>query len=229
MARLVEDPVTTPETGPMGGTVTTHPAYALIGASRVSGRSNLFQSDFSHNAFLTITIQRTKLHRGLSNDWHHGGQELIHVSLSEAQWATFVSSPNVGAGVPCTLNHLNGEIIPGLPDPRPRVHQFGAEVRERAAESIADLDTLRVEIEGLGLSGKKTAALLETVRKARSTFTSSLPFIAEQFDEHMEGTVEKAKSEIHGYMTGAIMRSGIESLSGKLPLQLSGPNAEDAS
>lgn len=223
MPRIVEEPVTTPDTSPMSGTRTTHPAFAMIGVSRVSGRSNLFASDFSHNAFMTITIKRAEHHRSLSNDWFFGKEQLISIALSESQWATFVSSANVGDGVPCTLEFAGGEVIPGLPDPPKRVHQFAAEVKERAAASIADLDALRAEIESLGLSKVKTAALLEKVRNARSTFTSSLPFIADQFDEHMEGTVEKAKAEIHGYMTGAIMRSGIESLTGTLPLQIEGP------
>lgn len=224
MARPIEDPTVTSKPGPGGlpENVTTHPAFGQIGASRVSGRTNLYDSDFSHNAYMTISIRRSELHRNLANDWHYGREELIEVALSEAQWATFVSSANIGSGVPCTIEHLRGEVIPGLPAPASRVKQFGDEVRKRGADSIEALDKLAAEIDGLGLSRAKADKLKEVVRAARSAFTSSIPYIAEQFDEHSEKTVERAKAEIHGYMTGVLTRSGLAALGAELPLQIEG-------
>lgn len=207
----------------MDQSVTRHPAFALIGASRVSGRTNLYASDFAHNAYMTISIRRSQLNRNLSNDWHFGREELIEVALSEAQWATFVSSPNVGSGVPCTLQHLKGEQIPGLPDPIPRAHHFGAEVRKRSADSIKALNDLAEAIDALGLSKVKADAAKEYVRIAKSALTSGIPFIAEQFDEHAESTIEKAKAEVHGYMVGALMRSGLAALTNDMPLQIEAP------
>lgn len=225
MRAKIETPTVTQERGPGGDmqSVSRHPAFGIIGASRVSGRTNLFASDFSHNAFMTITVRRSELKRSLSNDWHFPREELIHIALSEAQWATFVSSPNVGSGVPCTIEHLQGEVISGLPDPETRSDQFSAEVRKSGHDAISALAALGAAIDGLGLSKTKTDALKEYVRQARGKLESAIPFIAGQFDEHAETTVERAKAEVHGYMTGILMRSGLAALGGELPLQIEAP------
>lgn len=47
----------------------THPAFAQIGASRVSGSVNLYGSEFNHQHFITISIHRSELNRSLSRDW----------------------------------------------------------------------------------------------------------------------------------------------------------------
>lgn len=223
MARNIEQPVTTEKTGSgrRDESVTTHPAFAQIGVTRVSGHTNLYDSDFSHNAFMSITITRSELHRGLSNDWHFAGDELIRVSLSEAQWATFVSSIN-GSSVPCTLERHNGTSVPGLPSPASRTEQFREEMQRDLADTLKALDEMGELIDSLNLPKGKRSALIDKGRAIHAKLTSSLPFVAEQFDEHMENTVEKAKAEVHGYMTGVIQRAGITALSqgDKLPLQI---------
>lgn len=78
-----------------------HPAYAMIGAARVTtmtagGGARLFGSDFRHQAYVTVTIRTASLSRTAQAEYIHGETELIEVALSEAQWATFVSSMNVG-------------------------------------------------------------------------------------------------------------------------------------
>lgn len=220
--RPIEAPVVTVEPSHAGGerTVSRHPAFAQIVASRTSGHKALYGSDFRHQAYMTIRIARSELNRDLSRDWHFGREPLIEVALSEAQWATFVSAPNIGSGVPCTIQGIDYDMTPGLPDPENRADQYGAEVRKKMASSIGALDKLIAEIDGLGLSKAKAAALKEGVEKARQQLKSNIPFVAQSFDEHMEETVEKAKVEIHGYMTGALIRSGLEALGAAPPLQL---------
>jgi len=83
--------------------VEQHPAYAQIGANRVSGGAYLYGSDFKHQHYITIQIHDSELHRQLSGDRAHSKRRLIEIAMSEAQWATFVSSLNQGGGVQCTL------------------------------------------------------------------------------------------------------------------------------
>lgn len=230
MRAPIEEPVVTMEPGPGGveNAITRHPAFAQIGASRVSGHTNLYDSDFDHNAFMTVTISRSQLRRNLANDWHSAREELIHVAMSEAQWATFVSSPNVGSGVPCTLQHIGREQVPGLPSPQARTDQFRGEVDAAMTKALAALQKLANELDGSGLPKGKAAALRELVSAAHGAIRGTVPFVAEQFDEHMEKTVERAKAEIHGYMTGALMRSGMDAIAnGAPPLQLPGGPRDD--
>ena len=51
--------------------------------------------------------------RDLSHDWHHEREQYIEVAMSEAQWATLVSSLNSTA-IPCTLTYLMGKCIDRL-------------------------------------------------------------------------------------------------------------------
>ena len=217
--RNIEEPVTRNEPGGIhkDDTVTTHPAFAQIGASRVQGSTALYDSDFNHNHYMTITIRRSELHRGLNYDRHHGREELISVALSESQWATFVSAPNQGFGVPCTLEHIGCERVPGLPRPQSRADQFGAEIRKDLEEAVRLADAALADLAATGLSKTKQEAVAASLRTLRMNLESNLPFVATQFDEHMEKTVEKAKQEVHGYITNAVQRAGLNTLASSRP------------
>jgi len=144
--------------------------------------------------------------------------------MTEAQWATFVSSPNMGGGVPCTIQRREGEMIPGLPDPSSRTQQFGDEVRKRMEKSIARTKAAIAEIDEMGLPKSKAEKLKASFRTMLTDLESNLPFVASQFDEHMENTVEHAKQEVHGYMISVLTRAGLQHLTGPsdLPLLIEG-------
>jgi len=219
MSRKIQEPVTSK--GSHNETVTRHPAYGQISVARVSGKQMLYGSDFSHNAFMKITISKSELHRNLSRDWHFGTDEIIQVSLSEAQWATFVSSPNVAAGVPCTINHVQYERMPALPAPQNRVDQFQDEVNERLKDSLEEIARVEQEIDAMALPKTKAEKLKGSLRFLRQKLRDDLPFVAECFSAHMEETVEKAKTEMHGYIAGTLQRAGLEAIrSQKVPFSL---------
>lgn len=221
MARDIQEPVTEPYGEAWREeTRTTHPAFAQISASRVSGSTALYDSDFRHNAYMTIRIKRSELHRGLNRDWHFGKEELIEVALSESQWATFVSSPNMGDGVPCTLQRYDGEMIPGLPDPSSRTDQFAGEIKKKLEKTVEKVKGTINRIDEMGLPKGKAATLKATFESLLTELQSNLPFVAKQFEEHMEDTVESAKQEVHGYMTGVLTRAGLDALGGNMPLQI---------
>jgi hypothetical protein len=219
-----EEPVTVPRKGPGGddSTETSHPAFAQIGVSRVSGQINLLDSEFAHNAYMVVRITPTTLMRNLSRDWFFGGRvPYIEVAMSESQWATFVSSPNIGDGAPCTVQYLNGQPVPQIPRITDRKSQFRNEVAKDLEEMVAATDELSELIDSLGLPKGKAALLKNKATFIRRTLTGSIPFVAEQFDEHMENAVENAKQEIHGYMGGVLQRAGLEAITGgALPLQI---------
>lgn len=227
--RNIEEPTTVMNDSPhrKDETVTTHPAFAQLSVSRVTGHTNLFDSDFSHNAFMVIRVAACELHRNLSSDWHYGDhQPMIEVALSEAQWATFVSSPNM-AGVPCTLQSFDKKQVPQLPPPASRTEQFSSEMKRDADDTVAACKELDDLIDSLGLPKGKAEALRAKSRTIAAKVTSSMPFVADQFEEHMENVVEKAKAEVHGYMGGVLQRAGLQALAGgvALPLQIEGPES----
>lgn len=196
-----------------------HPAYALIGASRVSGTGRegrgavLFGSDFEHRDYITLHISRAQLDRGLAQDWYHGLSEIIEVAMSEAQWATFVSTLNMGQGVPCTLQHVNHARVPQIPQPPARRQQFKQEMADYLKEAEAALKHLRGCIEKK--AGKKE--MQGAIWRMENALTPNLGFLADQFGEHVENVTEAAKIEVSAYITGVVQRAGIKSLGGEKP------------
>lgn len=200
----------------------THPAYAMIGASRVSSHPGaaLYGSDFLHRHYVTITIVRSDMGRGISNDWYHGGPQLIEVALSEAQWATFVSAMNVGNGVPCTLQWLPGEEIPAIQPIQSRRDLHRAETEDRMRDAIASLEALR--------DAAPTKKLRDMAEDALRRVTDGVPWVTEQFEEAAEEMIEKAKIEINAYATMTLMNAGAKALAaGGDLLQLAEPTTED--
>ncbi len=211
---------------PMEGELHEHPAFAQIFASRISGAATLYGSDFRHQHFMSIQIKGSELKRSLSNDWMHSGEEYIEIYLSEAQWAHFVSSPNDGSGTGCTLQYLMGKTIPALPDPVDRKDQFKKEAIETCHEALERINQLNEKINQMSISQKAKNELLGQSGRIQQSLTSSLPFVLDQFGEHMETTVERAKIEINAYTTQAIMRAGLESLQGGSAVNAVAINAE---
>lgn len=216
----VEEPTVTKKEGPIGGLEFNHPAYGSIGAYRTTGQASLYGSDFRHQHYVTIYLKRSTLRRDLSNDWPHAHTELFEVALSEAQWATFVSSMNVGSGVQCTIKRTMGQQVPGLPDPQSRTEQFSHEVKERMAKGLNELNELAQMITTMGLSGKKQKELLDKITASKMQLTNNVKFVADQFDEHMEDTTEKAKIEINAYATHTLIGLGLDQLGKSSPIAL---------
>lgn len=213
------------------GTVEKHPAYAQIGANRVSGGAYLYGSDFQHQHYITIQIHESDLHRQLSGDRASPHRRLIEVAMSEAQWATFVSSLNQGSGVQCTLGFTpEAGLVPPIVQPKDRKLQFSQEMLERfdmATSALKDLATL---IDESPLSGKKKDALKRQLQVAERNLAPNMDFVASRFDEHMERTVEKAKSEVNAYaqhVQGGLARMALRGGAGSEPLLLESPTEDE--
>lgn len=205
----------------------THPAYAMIGAHRVSSMPGTFLagSDFRHQHFVEITVRPAQMARGLGSDrYHSDGRQYIQVALSEAQWASFVSSMNVGDGIPCTLEQRDGpdgwEFIPGIAPITDRREQLRTEVRDNLDTAQRMLHEVIDEINASTLSVKGKQALIDRVTRAQQELGSNLDFVANQFDKHAEKTMERARVEINAMVTAAIHSAGLTSLGAGPVLEL---------
>lgn len=229
--RPIQEPTVTTERGPgIPREVTRHPAFGQISAHRVQGAANLYGSDFTHHNFVQIEIMHSELNRDLSTDWHFARKQIVQLAVSEAQWATFVSSLNVGGGVPCTLEYLPGEAVPRLPE-RKSYHLYSDEAAGKVDSAVKALERLRAKIvdESSKLPKRAQAELLEPIDKAIRELSSNMTFVKKQFDEHVEGMVEKAKVEVNAYATNLMMRAGVAALQGgaEPPVQIgSRPDAD---
>lgn len=181
----------------------THKAFGVIRLSRPSGNMRLFQSDHKHHSFITMEVMTAEVNRTLSNDWVHGRQQLIEVSMSEAQWAAFVSSFGLGSGVPCTIEYVAGEgYMPLIGDVEPRTATFSREVQQTMQDVVDEMDSalkrLNEDLKKLPVGMQKK--LSDIFDKVRRELIANMPFVQQQFGEHMERTVASGKAELEAHL-----------------------------
>lgn len=192
-----------------------HPAFGLIGMSIVSGGSeSLFGSDVGHGQRVRLTIKHAEHQRGLSNDWYHArGLPIVEVEMSHSQFAEFITSPNRGEGVPCTISEVDGVMMPSIEKLETKNAMLCREVGEAAAEKIK---RLQKEIDRLGLiveAGKFPKAEMRQIYKDLAREADQLPgsitFVVKQGEEAIERATTHAKIEIEATIERHISRIGL--------------------
>lgn len=194
----------------------SEPYMVTVRASHTSGDAALFDSEHRHQGFVSLRIHSAERKRGLSRDWIHARKEIIEVKMSHAQWAAMISTPNSGSGTPATLSHIFHQPVQ-QPEPDRRTDKYGPELLDRLHRAVERIDTLS--------EGKLTKAQKADLAMVRQEIVSNIPFVAAQFDEHMEERVQKARSDIEAHMQASIQRVGLAALSQseRLTALLEGP------
>jgi hypothetical protein len=205
-----------------------HPAFGMIRASRTTvgggpgAGAVLFDSDIKHGHTVRIVIERATRKRDLNHDWIHGGQELVEIEMSEAQWASFVSSMNT-SGVPCTLRRTETDIqVPGLPY-APRLAESMAEVKNAAVETFGKIRAARDDYEQAvaeKAGAKVIKEKLRTLHYAIENSGANMTFAAKTLAEHAENVVQKARADIEAmvYQQAALLGLTGEQAQGLLEL-----------
>lgn len=198
----------------------SHPAFGLIGASRVSSAGGLhngtvlFDSDIVHNHTVMVRIKAATRKRDLNHDWIHGGREYIEIEMSEAQWASLVSSMNCGDGVPCTVRHVDHVSTPDLPY-APRLAQS---IQETSTAAHKAFDTIRSAMtayeRALAMRPKVGAVeLREHLAKLHSSIenaVSNVDYAGKTLVEHTENVVTKARADIEAFVTIKARQLGVD-------------------
>lgn len=179
----------------------THPSWILVGASRVSGHRVLFQSDVDHQHFVRVTVRRATRTRDLHRDWVHGAAsaDLIEFDMSMAQWAEFLTTMNVGQGVPATLNWINGKAVEQEEAPERRIDLTAKEVRSKTSHALDPVNAAMVRVqEALDTNAGKRVLrdAVDSLKHAIGNLPANMAFAAKSLDEHAEKTVAHAKAEI---------------------------------
>lgn len=200
----------------------SHPAFGMIGVSRVSGSATLFGSAIEHAGYLLIRIQTAfEIDSGYSHKRPFADKVVAEVCVSEAQWARFVSTPNVGEGVPCTIRYMrSGDMVapPEIENDSDHVRRAD-DIQARAKEMVAQFQAAVDELDKLAKAGKATKADLQRVRALFlhpvDYAGSNAKFFADSMTKHMEGVVADVKSEVDAYVTRVAMQ--FPALAGDLP------------
>lgn len=190
-----------------------HPAFGQISAARmsISGGAVLFDSDILHQHTVRITVTAADRKRDLNHDWIHGGiKPLIEVELSEAQWASFVSSMNT-SGVPCTIRATESDRqVPELPYD-PRLAHSMTEVKEGATRTFGPIKAAMEAYDALDpkAPAKARREALGKIRDAVRHAEVNLSFAAKSLTEHAENVVQRARADIEAMVGAEAARLGL--------------------
>lgn len=196
-----------------------HESFGVIRVSRVSGNAALFQSPHTHQHFINVEVHHATHSRDLSHDnVYPTGRPLVSVYLSEAQWSTFVSSINMGSGVPCTVNmKRDGQVRFCEPPPETKsdAEIFVSEFKERIDSVSKDLSGLIAELSQRTSSSMRPMNkgelndLLGRLKNVLANCGPNLGFVAKSFEEQVARRIAAAKSEVEAHALNLIMRKGL--------------------
>ena len=136
--------------------------------------------------------------------------------MSSEQFASMITSMNVGDGVACTIMSIEGQRVSRLPYTNPNteyVSEFGA--RMKTLGSIMDdvLKDLEYQLtQPPRLSVLAVRSIFERMQRIRQEIAENFPFVAQQFQRHMEHVVTQSKAEVEAFVTQAVQKTGLQAL-----------------
>lgn len=196
-----------------------HPSFGMIRLSRRQSRGTvLFGSSITHNEIIALTISRGEVDRHLNREWYHARNEIIEIEMSSNQFAEFITTPNSGSGIPCTIRHLNHDRMPEPPF-ESRVDMFSKEFKNNMSNLGNDLNNnLTIAKSILSKNSINKGDKEELIRLFDSlidNIKSSIPFVEKSFVEQMDKTIVEAKAEIEAFVNRRITEEGRKALLGE--------------
>ena len=219
----------------------THPSYGCIGISHVSGRGTLFGSEIVHQHFLSLTISEAARVVDEPREFVTSRRELVRVSMTQAQFAEMITSPNRGSGVPCTIERFTGDAgqpwanprhggRPSPPDPDHYTQKYKSVMGERTGYISEGLKKAKEKADRL-LSGEdkpnkaNLGEIVAALQMAQLNLDSNLPYVMEEMEDGIEKRMATAVSEFESYVAFSLQAKGLEHLSSQAP-RLSAPEAQ---
>lgn len=198
----------------------SHESFGLVGFYRSQGSRRLFGSHIeNHASFITMRVHRAARRHGLSRDWYgtDGGRlPIVEVCMSAAQFAQAITSMNMGEGVPCTIESVEGISMEEVPA---EVVAENVKIRAGFEEKIGGVVQLLAEahkeMDGVvesksTISKGRARDMVAILGKALQEMRSNAPFVVSSFQESAEKVVTSAKAEIEAFTALALRRAGME-------------------
>ena len=210
-----------------------HESFGQIRFSRVNGDSRFYGSQLEQNNFITMDVYHSYTMKDLSKEHYFTeGLPLISVRMSAGQFAELITSMNVGGGVPCTIEMVDGkrmEKLPIIEDRKSFVHSefkkrmkvFADTIRERQKEA-------KELVKKKTLSKDDQQKLNFALEWLTSEIENNIPFFAECFQETMDDVVKEAKMEVENAIQHKISTLGLMELQKQNQLLLNDNGKQDS-
>jgi len=197
----------------------THPAYGQISFSRIHGTSNFYGSELTQDTYIEIKVNHSELERDLVNErfcTSYSQSPILIARMSCIQFSELITSLNMGEGVPCTLEVVDGKQIEKLDKIESRKEFVHNKFKERMTEFSKSIKNSQKE--AIEIVTKKTLSK-DDVMKLKNNLdfltteiTNNIPFFMECFQETMDEVVLESKMEIENAIMHKINTLGLTAL-----------------
>jgi len=143
---------------------------------------------------------------------------IVEVDLSAAQFAELLTTMNIGSGVPCTIKSVQGKRIDQSPlDNDDKPLDIGKKFFEKNAKEFTEnlvrkTDSYLKDLENMKISKKDKAKMESILSGIKTEITSNMPFYVTIFEETTKKVMSESKAEIDAFVTGGIVKAGLEAL-----------------
>lgn len=193
----------------------------LVGFSRIRGSKRLFMSNLNNSNWIALRVYEASEEDnayGEKRALAKSRRPLIDLEISAAQFAELLTTMNVGSGVPCTLNYVDGKKVDCSAlenDDKPI--DVGEKFFKKNAKEVTDkiskrISSLREELDTLKMSKKDKAKVESILNGLETEVLSNMPFYVTVFEEVAKKVVAESKSEIDAFVTGGIVKAGLDAL-----------------
>jgi hypothetical protein len=194
-----------------------HESFGQIQFSRVSGHADFYGSELEQQNFITMEVKNSELQRDLTQDRYFAfGVPLIKIRMTSGQFSEMITSMNMGSGVCCTIERLNGFKVEELPIQESRkelVHRKFEDRMKVFADSIRENKNKAKDIvKKKSLSKQDIHDLSMQLDWLTSEIESNIPFFTKCFQETMDEMVFEAKTEVENAIMHKITTLGLNEL-----------------
>lgn len=195
-----------------------HPSFGQISFSRVNSTGeNFYGSELEQDHYISMEVHNSCIERELTQDrYYNTGPILLRVRMSSGQFAELITSMNMGEGIPCTIERLNGLKVQDLPKQESRKEFVHRKFEDRMVEFAKTLkeDSLRAKslIKKKTLSKDDQHDLDFLITKLTQEVASNIPFFGRCFQENMDVVVHEAKLEVENAIQHKINVLGLNEL-----------------
>lgn len=215
----------------------SHESFGAIQISRASYSNGLdqtkprgaalFMSAHRHEHILMLSISTAKVSRDLSQDHFFGGGEMIvEVMMSEAQFAQAITGLNIGGGTPCTIAYRQRGPLDQMAEPPASISKpptYAQEIEDTVTASASRLREIIDRVKGwLKPKSKPPSraefeAILRNLEMSHRDTTSSVGFVARQFEEAQDKIIAHGKAELEAHAMAGLKGIALAAIRDSIP------------
>lgn len=195
----------------------TNEAWGLVSFHRTTGHRRLFGSSIDNQNMILLEISKCKRKHDLGQYWYCPDESITQVILSEAQFASLITTMNQGPGVPCTIrfSQETGYIEHDQKD-ESEIKSVSDEFKKRMKNFGENIESQLSNIEQIllkkSINKSDRIELQKVLSKNLQEIKSNIPFYLKQFEEASQNIVTQAKAETDAFVTSVIHKHGLDQM-----------------